>query len=326
MSSAGKICSLMKRSTVIAAGAAVLAAPAFAGAQALESVRFGAVPVEEAALAFYAKEKGFFTAAGLAVDLQILPNGGSVTQAILGNALDVGVTNSGSISSAHAHGVPIYLVACGATYSPQSPIAHLCVGKTTGVKTAKDLTGKTIAVSTLRDMIQATALNWIDKNGGDSKSVNFVELPPPQQGAAIVAKRIDGAVLVEPFYTGAKNDVLELGPPYSSVNDDKPFQTLGIAGSKTWVDANPSTARKVASAIHAAAHWANDPKNHAAAAIILAQYTKVAPSVIDAYPRLLFAERNSAGLVQPVVDLMARYEIIAKGFPAGELFATSTLG
>jgi len=317
----------MKRSTMIAAGAAALTATAFvAGAQTLEPVRFGAVPVEEAALAFYAKEKGFFTAAGLAVDLQILPNGGSVTQAILGNALDVGVTNSGSISSAHAHGVPIYLVACGATYSPQSPIAHLCVGKTIGVKTAKDLSGKTIAVSTLRDMIQASALAWIDENGGDSKSVNFVELPPPQQGAAIVAKRIDGAVIVEPFFTGAKNDVLYLGPTYSAVNDDKPFQTLGIAGSKTWVDANPTTARKVASAIHTAARWANNPKNHADAATILAQYTKVDPSVINAYPRLAFAERNSAGLVQPVVDLLARYTIIAKAFPAGELFATSTLG
>jgi NitT/TauT family transport system substrate-binding protein len=312
---------------MIAAGAAVLAAPVVAAsAQTLEHVRFGAVPVEEAALAFYAKEKGFFTAAGLDVDLQILPNGGSVSAALGGSALDVGVTNSGSMSLAHARGVPIELVACGALYSPASPISHLCIGKTTGVKTAKDLGGKAIAVSTLRDMIQATALLWIDKNGGDSKAVNFVELPPPQQGAAIVSKRIDGAVIVEPFYTGAKGDVLELGTNYSAVNDGKPFQTLGIAGASGWVSANPATARKVASAIHAAAKWANDPKHHAECATIIAQYTKVLPSVIASYPRLLFAERNSPSLVQPVVDLMARYNFIAKAFPADEMFAASTLG
>jgi NitT/TauT family transport system substrate-binding protein len=317
----------MKRSHLLAAGATVLATPVFAArAQTNATIRFGAVPVEEAALAFYAKEKGFFKAAGLDVDLTILPNGGSVTQAILGGALDVGVTNSGSMSSAHARGVPIYLVACGALYSEASPIAHLSVGKTTGIKTAKDLSGKTLAVSTLRDMIQATALSWIDKNGGDSKTVNFVEMPPPQQGAAIVAKRIDGAVIVEPFYTGARNDVVYLGPTYSSVNDNKPFQTLGIAGAKPWVDANPGPARTFAAAIHATARWANDAKNHAEAATILAQYTKVDPAVIAAYPRLLFAERNSASLVQPVVDLLAKYEIIPKAFPAGELFATSTLG
>jgi NitT/TauT family transport system substrate-binding protein len=311
---------------MLAATAAALAAPAFAGAQTLEPVRFGAVPVEEAALAFYAKEKGFFKAAGLDVDLQILANGGAVSAALGGSALDVGVTNSGSMSLAHARGVPIELVACGALYSPASPIAHLSVGKASGIKTAKDLTGKTLAVSTLHDMIQATALLWIDKNGGDSKTVNFVEIPPPQQGAAIVSKRIDGAVIVEPFYTGAKNDVLELGTTYSAVNDEKPFQTLGIAGAKNWVDANPATARKVAGAIHAAAKWANTSKNHADCVTILAQYTKVLPSVITSYDRLLFAERNRPAYVQPVVDLMAKYGFIARGFSAGEMFATSTLG
>jgi NitT/TauT family transport system substrate-binding protein len=311
---------------MLAATAAAFAAPAFAGAQTLEPVRFGAVPVEEAALAFYAKEKGFFKAAGLDVDLQILANGGAVSAALGGSALDVGVTNSGSMSLAHARGVPIELVACGALYSPASPIAHLSVGKTSGIKTAKDLSGKTLAVSTLHDMIQATALLWIDKNGGDSKTVNFVEIPPPQQGAAIVSKRIDGAVIVEPFYTGAKNDVLELGTTYSAVNDEKPFQTLGIAGAKGWVDANPATARKVAGAIHAAAKWANNSKNHAECVTILAQYTKVLPSVITSYDRLLFAERNSPAYAQPVVDLMAKYGFIAHGFSAAEMFATSTLG
>jgi NitT/TauT family transport system substrate-binding protein len=316
----------MKRSHVLAAGAAALVAPAVrVGAQSLESVRFGAVPVEESALPIYAREKGFFKAAGLDVDLQVLTNGGAVTQALIGGAIDVGVTNSGSMSSAYVRGVPVYLIACGALYSPASPIAHLSVSKTGGIKSAKDLAGKTIAVSTLRDMIQATALQWIDKNGGNSKAVNFVELPPPQQGAAIVAKRIDGAVIVEPFFTGAKNDVLDLGETYAAVNDGKPFQTLGIAGGKSWVEAHPATARKVANAIHAAGKWANDPKNHPECARILAQYTKVDPSVIASYQRLLFAERNSPGYVQPVVDLMARYEIISHGFNASELFFASTL-
>ena len=317
----------MRRSDLIALAAAALAAPALpAGAQSPAPVRFGAVPVEEAALAFYAKEKGFFKAAGLDVDLTILGNGGAVSAALAGNALDVGVTNSGSMALAHARGVPIELVACGALFTPASPIAHLAVGKTSGIRTAKDLSGKTLAVSTLRDMIQATALLWIDKNGGDSKTVNFVEVPPPQQGAAIVSKRIDGAVIVEPFFTGAKNDVLELGTTYSAVNDDKPFQTLGIAGAKGWVDANPADARKVAAAVHAAAKWANASKNHAECVTILAQYTKVLPAVITSYQRLTFADRNSVALVQPVVDLMAKYGLLAKGFSAGEMFATSTLG
>jgi NitT/TauT family transport system substrate-binding protein len=316
----------MIRSRLLAVGAAALAAPALpALGQGLETVRFGAPPVEEAALAFYAVEKGFFKAAGIDAQVQILPSGGAVTQALVGSALDIGVTNSGSMSSAHARGVPLYLVACGATYTSAEPIAHLAVGKTTGVKTVKDLSGKTLAVSTLRDMIQATVLGFIDKNGGDSKSVNFVEMPPPQMPAAIVAKRIDGAAIVEPIFTSAKNDVIDLGAPYSSANDGKPFQTLGIAGNKDWCDKNAAAAKKIAGAIHETARWANNAKNHAECATILAQYTKIDPAVIASYPRVTFAEANSAGLVQPVIDLLGKYAFLPKTFPATELFAPGLL-
>jgi NitT/TauT family transport system substrate-binding protein len=311
----------MKRSHLLATAAALAAARAVpVRAQSLEPVRFGAVPVEEAALAFYAKEKGFFTKAGIDADLQILSNGGAVTQAILGGAIDVGVTNSGSMSSAHSRGVPLYLIACGATYSERSPISHLVVGKNSGIKTAKDLSGKTLAVSTLRDMIQGSVLAWIDRNGGDSKTVNFTELPPPQQAASIDAKRIDGSALVEPFYTRSKDMLTDLGSNYSAVNGGKPFQTLGIAGSKPWVDAHLSTAKKVVEAIHSAAKWANDPKNHAECATILAQYTKVEPEIINGYPRIAFAETNNPSLVQPVVDMLARYTFLPSGFNAADLF------
>jgi NitT/TauT family transport system substrate-binding protein len=317
----------MKRSQLIAgAGALAVARAVPVRAQSLETVRFGVVPVEEAAAAFYAKEKGFFAKFGVDAQVTVLPNGGSVTQAILGGSLDCGVTNSGSISSAHARGVPLYLIACGATYTPSSPIAHLVVAKNGPIKNAKDLSGKTLAVSTLRDMIQGSVLAWIDKNGGDAKAVNFTELPPPNQAAAIVAKRIDGSALVEPFYTRGKADLTDLGSPYSAVNNDKPFQTLGIAASKSWVDAKLVAARKVADAIHAAAKWANDPKNHPECATILAQYTKVEPAVIAAYPRLTFAEANSPALVQPVIDMLAHYSYIPSGFSAADLFPSGMTG
>jgi NitT/TauT family transport system substrate-binding protein len=294
-------------------------------AQSSETVRFGIVPVEEAALPYYAQEKGFFKAAGVNVELSFLPNGGSVTSGILGNALDAGVTNSGSMSAAYLKGLPLYMLACGAVYSPASPISHLAVGKTSGIKSAKDLTGKTFSVSTLHDMIQGTVLAWIDKNGGDWKSVNFIEMPPPQMAGNIVAKHIDGGAIVEPFFTSSKNDLIDLGHNYSAVNNDKPFQTLGIAASKDWYTKNAATGKKVAAAIHEAGKWANDPKNHAECEKMLAAYTKIDPAIIAAYPRLAFAEANSPGLLQPVIDMLAKYTFIEHGFSAKDLFAPGVL-
>jgi NitT/TauT family transport system substrate-binding protein len=311
----------MKRSAMIAVSAAALGATTLpARAQSADAVRFGVVGVEESALPYYAQEKGLFKAAGLNVALSVMPNGGSVTQGILGGALDVGVTNSGSLSSAFIRGLPIQMLACGAVYAPRSPISHLAVGKG-GITSAKDLAGKTFAVSTLHDMIQGTVLAWLEKNGGDWKAINFVEMPPPQMAGAITAKRIDGAAIVEPFFTASKNDLTNLGYNYSAVNNDKSFQTLGIVVSKEYFEKNAAIGKKIAGAIHEAAKWANNSKNYAEAATLLAAFTKVEPAIIAGYPRLAFAESNNPGLIQPVVDMLARYTYIPHGFSAAELFA-----
>lgn len=312
----------MRRSELLAFTGAALAAARFpAAAQGIDNLRFGSVGVEEAALVYYASEKGLFKQAGLNVDLSMFSNGGSVTQGMLGGAIDCGVTNSGSMSSAHVRGLPLVIVACGAMYSQGSPIAHLVVNKTLGIRSARDLSGKTLAVSTLRDMIQATGMQWIDRHGGDSKSVNFVEVPMPQHAAAINAKRVDGSIMVEPIYSQAKLDVAQLGLTYEAVNDGKPFQTLGIAANKDWAAKNPGAAKKVHEAIRAAAVWANNARNHEECVQLLMKLTKVEESAIRAYPRLLFAEKNDPEYVQPVVDLMTRYGILPSRFPAAELFA-----
>jgi NitT/TauT family transport system substrate-binding protein len=316
----------MKRSAMIAVSGAALAATTLpVRAQSAATVRMGVVGVEEAALPYYAQEKGIFKAAGLDVQLTVLPNGGSVTQGILGNALDVGVTNSGSMSSAYIQGLPLQMLACGAVYAPRSPISHLAVGKGSGLTTAKDLNGKTFAVSTLHDMIQGTVLAWIDQNGGDWKTIKFIEMPPPQMAGAIVAKRIDGGAIVEPFFTASKDDISNLGYNYSAVNGNKPFQTLGIAASKDWLAKNAATGKKLAAAIHDAAKWANNPKNFAEAGTLLAAFTKVEPAIIAGYPRLAFAESNSAGLIQPVVDMLSKYTFISKNFSAADLFGPGLL-
>lgn len=309
------------RSEMLALSAAALAAAsAPVAAQETATIRFGTVGVEEAALPYYAQEQGFFKAAGLDVALTVFPNGGSVTQGLAGGAIDVGVTNSGSMSLAHVRGLPIVLVACGALYSPAAPIAYLVVGKESGIRSARDLSGKTIGVSTLSDMIQASVMAWIDQNGGDSKAVRFIENPMSAMIATIGQRRIDGAAVVEPFYTNGKDDVTLLARPYEAVAHNRPFQTLGIVANKTWVDRNTATARRLARALGTAARWAN--RNHARCATLLASFTKMQPAIVDAIPRLEFAESNDPRYVQPVIDLLLHYNILPSGFPAAQLFAT----
>jgi NitT/TauT family transport system substrate-binding protein len=276
-------------------------------------------PVEEAAVLSYAAERGFFKAAGLDVSVTTFSSGAQVGQALAGGALDIGMLNSGALASAYVHGVPLLLVQCGGLYSPASPIAHLVAGPRTGIRTARDVAGKTIAVSAVRDMVQASTMAWIDANGGNAKAVNFAELPNVAMAEAIAQGRVDGAVIVEPFYSRAKHDVVLIGLVYEAMNGKRPFQTLGIVGNKNWIDGNGAQARRISFAVQAAARWAN--RNRDACIPLLAQFTKISPAVIASYPRITYAESNSPRLLQPVVDVMARYGFLPNAFAAGDAFA-----
>lgn len=310
----------MRRSQMLAlAGGALAARTLPAAAQSNAPIRAGMGPVEEAAVLYYAVERGFFKRVGLDVSLTVFPSASLIGAGLASGGLDIGVLNTGALSSAYVRGLPMLLIQCGGIYTRTSPIAHLVATPSSGIRTARDLNGKTLAVSTVRDMAQAAAMAWIDAHGGDSKSVNFTEIPNVAMGEALAQNRIHGAVIVEPFYTRAKNNVVLVGLAYEAMNGGRPFQTLGIVGNKNWIDANGALARRVSFAIRAAARWAN--RDHADCLPLLARFTKIDPAVIASYPRIAYAESNNAGLVQPVVDVMARYGFLPHGFAASEAFA-----
>jgi NitT/TauT family transport system substrate-binding protein len=290
-------------------------------AQAAKTIRYGMAPAEDSALAAYALAKGFFANAGLDVTLVPFPSGGAITPGLLGGALDLGVTNIGSMALAHVRGVPLELIAGGSLFSMASPSAHVVALKSGAIRSVKDLAGKTIAVSTLRELAHCSVLQWLDRNGVDAKSVNFIEMSLPSAVVALEAGHLDAIDLIEPLFTRSKAEVIDLGTPFAAIADGKPVQIFGTIATKAFVDANPDVVSRAAGALRQAAKWANDPRNHGEAAVIVAGFTKIDLASVNAYPRMRFAEKLDASFVQPPIDMLAKYGFLSRDFPAAELFA-----
>jgi NitT/TauT family transport system substrate-binding protein len=273
---------------------------------------------ESFAEGLYAHDAGFFERAGLNVELSFFNAGGAVTAAVVSGAIDVGVTNSGSMSAAHARGLPIYLLApCTITSPGPGASTVIAVPKSSPLQTAKDLTGKTLCVSTVRDLQQAATMTWIDKNGGDSKSLTFVEIPISSQTAALLSGRIDAGVIIEPWITMSKNDLRIIAQPYQSIAPH--ILISGWITNKAWYEGNVATARAFVRALRTTAAWAN--KNHAATAVILEKYSKIPREVIATMNRLEIGENLDPKLIQPVIDATVRYGFLPKAFTAADLFA-----
>jgi NitT/TauT family transport system substrate-binding protein len=157
---------------------------------------------------------------------------------------------------------------------------------------------------------------WIDRNGGDSSQVHFLELPFSAMVDSLVAGRVDAAEIGEPALAvaTAKNHLLAY--PMNAVANEFMFGVW--FGAADWVRAHPDLVARFSGAIHTTAVWANATANQARSGAILSQYTKIPAAVIATMTRAHYGETLTPGLMQPVIDVAARYLHFAS-FPAQEL-------
>jgi NitT/TauT family transport system substrate-binding protein len=281
------------------------------------TIKLGVITVEAAAEAFYAVDMGFFKKQGLDVDLQIMQNGAAIAAAVTGGSLDAGFADTVSISNAHARGLPLIYLAPAMLNSYAAPTLAILVNGAGPIRGPKDLNGKTVAVNGINNITMLPVEAWIDKNGGDSKTVKWIEIPIFQANDAVSAGKVDATVTGEPFITFGEDKGLRA--LFMDKNAIAPRYVLsGYFTTKEWAAKNPALAAKFIAAIKETAQWAN--ANPAAAGVILAKYTKLPQAVVERIKHGQFAETLLASDYQPVIDVAAKYGVLPKPFPASEYF------
>jgi NitT/TauT family transport system substrate-binding protein len=310
----------MNRAHAIALGAGFAAATAAPRiARAAVPLRVGISYDEDYAEGQYASELGYFKDAGFDAQITALENGGTVITAVLGGALDVGLGNLAAVSAAHSRGLPIAVIAPGALYSNSATTQAILTANGSTIKTAKDLAGKKVGVTGLSSLLQVGIRSWIDKNGGDSNAVQYIELPTPTMIDALTAGRIDACGMVEPWVSQAHATCRIIGAPFSSIGDR--FLITAWVTTRSWVDANRQTARQFAGVVRRTANWVN--ANPKPSAEILARFLHLSPEVVNGMRRTRMATDLEPGLIQPVIDAAAKYKLLLQPFAAGELIVSS---
>ncbi len=306
----------VSRSIFLGIAPLVAAAMSRAGAQS-PALRVGSVPVDAFAEAYYAADMGFFSKAGLNVEITTFTNGAGSTTAIAGSALDVGISTVTQMASATLHGVPFVYIAGGALYEDRAPTTVLCVAKDASIATARDFEGKAIAVVGLRDGTHLAAGAYLVKNGADMAKVNFVEMPFPSMAPALKRGTVAGAIVAEPFVTAYADDVRVFALSHSAIAPR--FMTGGWFSSVSWVKANREAARRFAAVMYETAHWAN--ANHARSGEILQKYAKIDQATIARMTRTTFAENLSPALIDPSLQWAARLKFTDRLVSAKEMIA-----
>jgi NitT/TauT family transport system substrate-binding protein len=310
--------SVIRRSGALLCGALLalsLGADSAADAQ-LDAIRVATVPVDAGAEVYYAQKMGFFKANGLDVEITGLSNGAAVTAAVIGGAADIGQSNAVSIAQAHERGIPVVIIAGANRYTIPAQESGLGVPVDSPIHSAIDLTGKTIAISGIGGITEIGSRNWLDKSGGDSKSVKFLDIPFPTMADALAQHRVDAALITQPYLEAAleTKKVRVVADVYAAIAPD--FLLGGWIAMTPWVQAHPKLAAAFAKTMYQTAKWANT--HHAESAAILQDAAKVQFTSTD--HRIPYAEKLVAADLQKLIDICAQYGLLKASFPATQLF------
>ncbi len=307
----------MRRLSRIAACVAlcVIASASLVAAQpALTLVRVGGVQTDDITPLIYAIRTGMFRREGLEVQSIPSNSGAATAAAVISGSYEIGKSSLLSLMNAHLRNLPLTVIAAGVVHETSNPFAKLVVAADAPYKTGKDFSGKTIAVSALNDLSQVSIDAWIDKSGGDARTVHYVELPVSAMPAAVIEHRIDGAFVLYPVLADAlaSGKVRAVAAAYDAI---APFFVLSCwFTTNDYAAKHPDVLRKFVRVMYAAASYTN--RHHAETAPMMSEVTKTPLSIYEGMARVDAATSTNPKDWQPLIDASAKYHVIPQTFPA----------
>ena len=309
---------LLNRRSALALGGAFLAAPGALAAQTMPQLLLAGVGEESITPALWAAQSGMFRKAGLDVTVQPASSGTAIAAGVAGGAYTVGKSSLVAIITAHAKGLPFVFVAGGSLYDTKFPYSVLTVKADSPFKTAADLNGKTLAVPALSDLTTFATKAWVDSHGGNSASLKLLEFPFAQIPDALAAGRVDAGFIADPVLAQAleAKKVRIFAHAFDAVAPE--FMVTGWFVTSDYAAKNAATLEKFSRVMHEAdAYIVAHPAD---AVSTLSKFANVDAAIIEKSHRIGYATLEPK-LIQPVIDICAKYKAIPAAFDAKELIA-----
>ena len=306
------------RAHMLAATAAVALAPRAARAQTLEKLRMSAVPTDDMTPIYWGVKSGIYAKAG--IDLEIVPvsSGSASTAAVISGAYEMGKASPIASMLAHLRGLPVTIVANGSVFQTRDRWSGVLVAADSAIKTAADCNGKIACVAGLNDINQISMMNWMDKNGGDSKTAKFVEVPASATAPALTEHRVDFSMLNEPLLSAAlaTGKLRQIGNSFASVADR--WLTSAYLAQPDYANKHADLMRRFARATYESATYTNAHEDETIP--VMAEASKIPVAVFSKMFRIEGATSGDPALLASLMEVVVRYKVLARSFPASEMY------
>jgi NitT/TauT family transport system substrate-binding protein len=296
--------------------AAIGLAPDAALAQAkpaAANVRAAVMPVTNFTPMLVARDKGYFADENLNVTWTTVNQGGIAVEAVFGGSAEIGGGSIFEPMVARGNGLDIVFLAASTRIRDERPDnSGVAVRTNDSIKGPKDLVGKRVSAGLINGPNYVHMREWLQRNGVDPGSVQFLELPFPQMADALFQNRLDAVWNVEPFLTFMvkSGNARVIAYPYQ---ENVPHMDItGYVAKESWVKANPDVARRFKHAIdRASSYLINAGKEERDSWV--AKYSGAKPEVVAAMNLPQFSTEFNVPSLKANLDIAVRQKL-AKPF------------
>lgn len=298
------------RTTFLAGAAAAATAGTVlrpAPARAATIIRVAYIPIVDELPLYVGVDQGFFQKRNLDVTGTAVPNQGVLISALQSGSAEMGSSVLVSMLPAQEAGISLAAVACCTSF-PQPKNVGMLARTGSGIKSAKDLIGKKVAVAGLKSFFHVMALRYLAEKNVNPSGVTFVEVPFPQMPDLLKAGQIDVAIIVDPFYHKILDD--KIGYQWDEFMATVPNGTIVdcYATMKDWAVKNIAAVHAFRDGLTEAIAYLKD--NKASALASLEKWTKVPPAVAEETLDPTFTVPVSAAQIQWWIDLARKQGLI----------------
>lgn len=293
--------------------AALLTVSMLAGAQTALKVAglrtIALLPVQ------YALKQGYFKRDGLDVEVITVGSGPAVISAVTSGSAQIGYTASVPVLFARAQNQPVRIFDAFTyeTAKGDGQWTWLVASEKSGIKSVKDLAGKTLAMNAMGALCELQFREHMAKAGISFDAAKKIVVPFPQMQAALQLGNADAACVVEPFRTNMrvspeiKSQTLAAG----ALADQSQRYTLDVLFAREdWGQANLETLRRFNRGLTSAlADFKRDP---ALFRRLITEEFKLGPAVVSLMKSdLEFTDlQPSAADIKPLLDGLLRQGLL----------------
>lgn len=312
----------------LALGAAALLTMPLLAACSTESAEPEAgelIPVEISVLpsvatvpVYVGKEEGIFEKYGFDVTISTGQGGAAILAAVVAGQAQFGFGNSVSLMQAQEEGLDIVMIANGSLEGdpdnvPENPQNVVLVPGDSPIETAADLNGKRISINSLGNASELATRVAIDKAGGDSSTIEFVQMPIPDSLPALEQGQVDAIFVIEPFTsTALKDGARAIVAPFTESMPDASASIANYFTSTALAEKSPQLVADFTAALNESNLWAQAHPEEMRDAV--SRIMGIDRDVVEGMTFPFWTDKFNLASIEALGDLAVEYGLL-KGQP-----------